>query len=397
MTAPARTESQLGLIGVDDTPLTAHEQLGFELGWDHAHYSTEPPPACLAEASPLRDGLRAGQAAFGARTLVATEPVRQWLALRLQAWLQHRSVEAVEVTPNYLKQIGVGHCPITRLALSDAEDGTGDTEAARVPVESVVDRVRGDAAFAAGNLAVVSLKAQHAKAAGGTGAHWRDAMQTALRIDTDKLAEVHGLGAAEWRRLAVLGSFVDALPHDEACTLPLLVLPPNRLRLFNPVQALQAFVSQQLLTPGWSQRVNHFEALLASAELKHDFKRFFMALLPRVLERGRLGGSPEARWAVEDAWRVDAVQQRWAEFARRLDAAECEALLCQAAARRLTTRTVVPFSSTRATEGWSLPTRGYVPYRLGAGSHLGRRPVSPGQAGPMLPTTAPVAQQRRLC
>ena len=58
--------------------VTAHEHIGFELGWDYAHYRLVPPAPYAQEPSALRNGLLAGQAAFGARTLPATRPVRQW-------------------------------------------------------------------------------------------------------------------------------------------------------------------------------------------------------------------------------------------------------------------------------------------------------------------------------
>ena len=64
------------------TGLTAHEHLGFELGWDYAHYRVTPPAPYSQEPSPLRNGLLAGQAAFGLRTLAATRHVRKWLQLR---------------------------------------------------------------------------------------------------------------------------------------------------------------------------------------------------------------------------------------------------------------------------------------------------------------------------
>ena len=344
--------------------LSAHEHLGFELGWDYAHYRVTPPAPYAQEPSPLRNGLLAGQAAFGTRTLAATRHVRKWLQLRLHAWLRGRSVELVQVTPNYLQQIDVGHCPITRVALSSALLSASDAS---------VDRVRNDAGYAAGNLAVMSTKANHAKAAHG----FRDALQCIQKIEAGLAAdkacephgltaeaprELHGLTAEQWARVAVLCSFLEALPHDEACALPLLVLPPNRLRLFNPVQALQAFVSQQLLRPGWSRRISGFEDLLPGKPLKRDFKSFFMALLPRVIEAGLSGGGLQARWAVEDAWRSTLVQQRWARFARQLSAAQCETLLACAAARRLTSAVVVPLCVDAATDGWNLASRGYVPH-----------------------------------
>ena len=341
-------ERQLGLIDATST-LSAHDQLGFELGWDYAHYRVSLPAPYAAEVSPLRDGLRAGEATFGLRTLAATRHVRKWLQLRLHAWLRGRSVELVQVTPNYLQQIDASHCPVTRAPLSVATLEASDAS---------IDRVRNDAGYAAGNLAVMSTKANHAKGAHG----FRSALQCVRQIEAEQLPGLDGLTVAQWARVAVLCSFVEPFSHDEAAALPLLVLPPNRLRLFNPVQALQAFVSQQLLTPGWSQRVSRFEDLLPGKQLKRDFKSFFMALLPRVLEGGRLYDTHTARWAIEDAWRASLVQQRWAQFARQLDAAECEALLVKAAARRLTTRVVVPSSDTGATDGWNLATRGYVPH-----------------------------------
>jgi len=344
---PLGNHPQLGLI---DTPaLSAHEQVGFELGWDYAHYRVGLPAPYATEASPLRDGLRAGDATFGLRTLAATRHVRKWLQLRLHAWLRGRSVELVQVTPNYLQQIDTSHCPITRAPLSTATLESSDAS---------VDRVRNDAGYAAGNLAVMSTKANHAKGANG----FRDALQRVQQIEVEQLPGIDGLTVAQWARVAVLCSFVEPLSHHEASALPLLVLPPNRLRLFNPVQALQAFVSQQLLTPGWSQRVSRFEDLLPSAQLKRDFKSFFMALLPRVLEGGRLYDVHTARWAIEDAWRATLVQQRWAQFARQLDAADCEALLLKAAARRLTTDTVMPHTEAGAIDGWNLATRGYLPH-----------------------------------
>ena len=396
MTALNRIELQTGFphsCRHSDARLTAHEHIGFELGWDYAHYRVTPPAPYAQEPSPLQSGLLAGQAAFGARTLAATRHVRKWLQLRLHAWLRGRSVELVQVTPNYLQQIDVSHCPITRLRLSSATLSVSDAS---------IDRVRNDAGYAAGNLAVMSTRANHAKAACG----FRDALRMAQQVEAEPrqllpavTAEaVHalpGLTAEQWSRVAVLCSFVEPLPHDEACTLPLLVLPPNRLRLFNPVQALQAFVSRQLLTPGWARRVSGFEELLPGKPLMRDFKSFFMALLPRVLEGGRLGGTPRAphapetsqtpqaphppqtRWAIEDAWRSPLVQQRWTRFARQLTAVQCEALLARAAAHRLGTVVIVPFSDASATDGWNLDSRGYVAHARHATPH--REPAAQGQ------------------
>jgi hypothetical protein len=323
---------------------------GFELGWDYAHHRLVPPAAYVQESSPLRHGLLTGQAAFGPRTLPATRAVRKWLQLRLHAWLRGRSVELVQVTPHYLAQIEVGHCPITRVAFAAGAAAFDGADAS-------IDRVRNDAGYAAGNLAVMSAKANHAKAGHGH----REALQVARRIDAGALGGVDGLTAAQWRRIAVLCSFVEALPHDEACAVPLLLLPPNRLRLFNPVQALQAFVSQLLLAPGWSQRASRFEALLPGKPAQRGFLSFFHALLPRVLEAGRHADAQHARWAIEDAWRDPLVLKRWIAFARLLSAQDCEAVVARATARGLGGWRVHQTSEEQATEGWNLASRGYVP------------------------------------
>jgi hypothetical protein len=353
-------EIQTGLSHAH-APLTAHAQVGFELGWDYAHYRVSPPAPYAQEASPLRDGLLAGQTTFGFRTLCATRHVRKWLQLRLHAWLRGRSVELVQVTPNYLQQIEVSHCPITRSELSSATLTVTDAS---------VDRVRNDAGYAAGNLAMMSTKANHAKGAFG----YRDAMRSAARLESlqqspagkKALAKALGNGgltAGQWSRVAILCSFVEPLSHEEASALPLLVLPPNRLRLFNPAQWLQAFVSFQLLKTGWSQRLGQFEDLLPGKGTKRDFRKFFISLLSRVIESGCNGDVQRSRWAIEDAWRAPLTQQRWLRFVSQLSADQCEALMMKASARKLAITVVERIGDANATDGWNLDTRGYVSHR----------------------------------
>jgi len=333
------------------TSLTTHEHIGFELGWDYAHHGVTPPAPYAQEPSPLRNGWLAGQASFGLRTLEPTRHVRKWLQLRLHAWLRGRGVELVQVTPNYLQQIDVSHCPITRAPLSSATMEGSDAS---------IDRVRSDASYAAGNLVVMSTKANHAKAAYG----FRDALQFMKQIEAGDLGGIDGLSAAQWARVAVLCSFVEPLPHEEACTLPMLVLPPNRLRLFNPVQALQAFISQQLMVPGWSHRIARLEDLLPGKAVKRAFQIFFHALLPRVLEVGKTTDAQALRWAIEDAWRNPLALQRWTAFAGQLTAAQCEHIVARAGARKLGAQLVQQLSDEQAVEGWNLETRGYVPHAV---------------------------------
>ena len=85
----------------------------------------------------------------------------------------------------------LSHCPITRVALSVATLEASDAS---------IDRVRNDAGYAAGNLVVMSTKANHAKAAHG----FRDALEFVRHIEAGRLGGIDGLTAAQWSRIAVL-------------------------------------------------------------------------------------------------------------------------------------------------------------------------------------------------
>jgi len=342
---PAQYELLESSIG-QAQPLPANQRLGLALGWDFAHHGLTPPVEHLFSASPLRQGWQAGTATFGRRTLRAHRHTQMWLLLRTHAWARGRSFEEVQLTPNYLQQIDVEHCPITRQTLNSLR---GDVQARSI------DRVRNDAGYAAGNVAMLSNRANEAKAQHD----WLSASEVARSVAQGPITRIAGLGAAEWQRIAVLSSFVTELAHEEAALIPLLVLPPNRLRLFNPIQALQALVTRQLATPGWSQRLARIKALLPNNAIRGDFNRFVMALAPRVLSVKHLTEPQQIRWALEDAWTQPLLQKRWARFALQLNATLAEALVQRAAAKRLSTLHVQQHASGSATEGWALERKGF--------------------------------------
>jgi len=362
--SPARRPRAGTANAAASAPLTLHQHIGFQLGWDHARHGVTPPRPHTLEPSSLQQGWHAGLACFGTHRPVPRRAVRQWLQLRLQAWLRGLNVELLHITPNHLHQIEVSVCPITREALGHA----GEPAAA-----AAINRVRHDAGYAAGNLAVMSQRAHLAKAAHGYGSAWATAQALQAQGQTPAplgapipAATRDGLSAAHWSRIAVLCSFVEALPHEQACELPLRLLPPNRLRLFNPAQALQVFISRQLLSAGWSQRINALEALLPGLPAQRAFRSFFQTLLPRVLEAKGALGAQESRWALEDAWAHPAVLQRWTRFAQALTPAECESVMQQSTAGHSAPDGVrfEPQADALATEGWCLATRGHVPHEL---------------------------------
>lgn len=330
---------------------------GFEIGWDYAHYRLTPPPEALADGHPVRQGWQAGGATFGARTLKPTAHVRKWLQLRLSAWRRGRAFEGTQVTPNFLAQIDVPVCPVTRVTLTHASGAGSDAS---------VDRVCNQAGYAAGNLAVISTRANAAKADLGC----RDALTVVKQLEASGLDTLDGLDALQWSRLAVLMSFVTPMAHAEAACLPLLVLPPNRLRLINPVQALQAIVTLAFTQP---QAVPRMRELMTqvSAAARHDFQVFVLTLQARRLAIGMRTEGAALRQALEDLWTDAAVNRRWQRFALQIGEADCERLVRIAARRGHGGRGWQWLPQAAATEGWALD-------RAGAAASTRRPPVKAG-------------------
>jgi hypothetical protein len=316
----------------------ADPHVGFELGWDHAHHGVLPPPEQLHAGNPLFQGWRAGQDCFGARTLGASRLARQWLQLRLHAWQRGRAFELDQVTPHYLGQLDVPLCPVTRQPLGAAD--------------ASIDRVCDQAGYGAGNLAMMSRAANRAKG----GCRWDEALVYAEQAKAAPDGMHAGLDCATWARVAVLVSFVTPLPHAQAAKLPLLLQPPNRLRLLNPVQGLQALVTRELGRADGTLRLRALTAVLPGAAQRTDFHRFLSALLPRLISARQSGEGFALRHALEDAWRDERVNRCWQRFALPLNEALIDKLLRQCAALA-GTRTLLHERSA-ATEGWALQRAG---------------------------------------
>lgn len=326
----------------------ATHDTAFSIGWDHARHGLVPPLERLCINPQLQHGYRAGRAACGAQPQPATAAVRRWLELRLHALAHGRSYETVQLTPHYLSQLVVTHCPVTRERLTTGE-GSADTDA-------VIERLRDDAGYAAGHLAMFSRRALHATAGLDTaarGRRWREARsQEAAQPGT--LVAPAGLRAAAWGRAAVLASFVTPLPHRDAAAIPMLLLPPNRLRLFNPVQALQALATRALAHETPTRQLAALrDALPADARAGFDG---WLAAINARLDAG-LARRPAdlVRWALEDAWQDARVLARWRRMARALTAVQCEAIVARCGGSQ-----VACLPEALATDGWALATGGYL-------------------------------------
>jgi hypothetical protein len=169
-------------------------------------------------------------------------------------------------------------------------------------------------------------------------------------------------------------SFVTPMAHDEATCLPLLVLPPNRLRLLNAVQALQAIVT---LAFTQSQAVPRLRELLVHvpAAARHDFQVFVLTLQARRLAIGMRVAGSELREALEDLWTDAAVNRRWQRFALQLTEADCERLVRLAAKRGLGGNGWQWLPRAAATEGWALGREGRAQPVPGWAQAAARPPV----------------------
>lgn len=319
---------------------------GFEIGWDFAHHRLVPPAEHLLPGNPVRSGWEAGQAVFGVRTLRASSHVRKWLQLRLNAWLRGKAFEPVQVTPHFLQRIDVARCPITGLALTH---GTGtDTDAS-------VDRVNNLAGYAAGNLAVMSVRANRAK----SDCDWRDAAMFVRQIEAGGLERIDGLDARAWARLAALMSYCTPLDHADAARLPMLVMPPPRLRILNPVQAVQAALTACFARAGRVARVDTLASRFP-APVRPEVRSLLTTLLARRIAAGPAATAAQLVAALEAAWCERLVLRRWQRVALAMDPGSCEAV---AAALPAAATGVAPMRYLRfdqATEGWALDTGGRV-------------------------------------
>lgn len=338
----------------DTQPASADPTLGFSLGWDHARHGVAPAMGLMQQASPVRLGFGAARLRFAGRTLKPSAHVRQWLALRTRAWLEGAAFEEGQLTANFVRQLAASHCPVLRLPLAG---------------QGVLWRPNAQAAYAAGNLAMVAPEA----AAAMEALAWHQAWQRARAVEAGHAADAAGaMDAAAWRRAAVLMSFTTPLPHAVAARLPLLVMPANRLRVLNPAQGVQVLLTRLLARPGWTPHLRRWAARLGDTPARHELHRLAVALLARLLPCKAGPGEPANRHAMEDAWACERVQRHWLRFAQGLNEAQMRALLADAQAAGWAKGCAVWPSRARATEGWALGSEGR---RVQAG------PLSPREPG----------------
>ncbi len=306
-------------------------ETGRRLGHDIHRHSRWPADA--EWPAPVREGFGEA-AASGVHRAAGDRFVRKWLQLRLGAWHRRRAVSA-DVTPELLSALDVSRCPVTRQPL---------THGLRADTDWSVDRLNNDGAYAPGNLAVMSVRANCAK---GT-----------LCFD-DVLARAEGqlpggeMCGAEWLRLAVLmeGPAFATRQHL-APLLPLVApLPCRSVRL--AIQQIQRLFTLQARRPSGKNAL--VKAFLQAAP--QEAQRLRLRRLADAVHEGlkRQDGESE----VWDVWLQPGVMDALLSWRDALDerswalAAQISGHL--AGGRRVTAASLVP---------WHLGTRGYSPMAL---------------------------------
>ncbi len=133
---------------------------------------------------------------------------RRWLSLRLSALKRGMVVDA-SVTPAFLQSICVSECPVTRQPV----DVDGPTEQ-----RPTLDRLVNEVGYRAGNICMLSRRANHAKAE----FTFEEVLQIAVKAEPFR-----GLDAKEWARLASLmyGAWAHAYKKADPYLVPLSAIP----------------------------------------------------------------------------------------------------------------------------------------------------------------------------
>jgi hypothetical protein len=311
-TPPAPADATQAPGAAADTTVDPGDAIGFE----HARYGLVPPAPCLWPGHPVREGWERGRRLIGRRARPATLAVRRWLELRLDAWRQGRPFDDHQITPQVLRSLETaGRCPISGRELDD------DAQVV------AVDSARG---WVAGNLALVAP----AVAMLWRTLTWDAAKEALARAESEPETPAEGLPLRQWRRIVALKSLATPLPTAEAACIPLHVLPPNRLRLVNPIQELQAVLTLQLAVPGWGQRARGIADAMPLA-LRCEFNLFFNSLLAQALREHKGPARVDMRDALSLAWADAVVQRRWLRLARLVDAPLAGKLVDRLASERM--------------------------------------------------------------
>lgn len=285
------------------------ERLSFDLGWDISRLGYSVLPGTRVDAS-VTKGMAAGRAHFGAVPGLACRYERKIIQTRMSACRRNIGFDVQHVTADFLRQIDVEFCPITRDRLTHSTGYGSDWS---------VDRIDNSFGYVPGNLVIMSTLANKQKSALDITGLGQRAVDHTLQpsVDCEMAAEA-------WQRLWTLASFANNASSDAINAWPMVVLPPNWVPMVLAWETKRcvSFVAEYAVSDRCKRDLldgkKEVKAVEAFAEAKHYANRrankALMAAHP-------INTRDVVRWTMEDAWREPLVNNTYCKVAKTLSEA----------------------------------------------------------------------------
>lgn len=298
-------------------------RIAFDLGWDIAAAGLDVPFYAVGCES-LVNGWKEATAKKVKVKVTADRFLTKHFQLRFNAWKRNRHFSDA-VTAEFLAYIDTPVCPVTQVALTHST-GTG--------TDASVDRLNNSGAYACGNLAVMSVRANAAK----DKYSYHKIIRFAYSMDEEIPTEVEGgfepLSRTEWARMASLCSNAPSIQHEDGTMevsnwfTPCVIAPapgmlpsvPNQLQMGIAFQANL----QKVCANGYSKtkRQVKYEAYVDSLKkaLQPKHRDDFSKLVNRAKKVASDINAPLT------VWFNAALYGHFTEFYKSLSAAELEKL-----------------------------------------------------------------------
>lgn len=265
---------------------------------------------------------------------------RKLVRLRHSAWKRNRIVDE-SVTPKFLNLIQVTYCPITRVEL---------THGAMLETDATIDRIYNNGAYAAGNLAVLSQRANSSKA-------------NRLPEEISEIAKsqqpLEGLSHIEWCRMACLCEMASP-DQNRTSVWPLLVIPPNGIMITNPLVLIMEFFSVIACGMLPHKLCGTARNLLSGKKEKKSFDEFISAYAGRLSNfKSKMLYGDLLKQKMGDLWAEPMLWSLFVKLLKFLNPDKIKALSLLAG-RSFYGDSVKTRTHESLIKSWHLESRGYV-------------------------------------
>ncbi len=291
ITAPRRTV-------VEDESLL-DPKVAFDLGWDAY--------ACGLELSGWRKYYKAVRIGYIAasekkvtRAADVNRYVRKVLKLRLNAWLRSRQFNT-SVNEEFLREIDVERCPVTLEVL---------THGKMQPTDWSVDRINNKGGYGKSNIAIMSTRANVAKANYSYNKIHGFAHNPEVKIPEELYQDgspLVPLTRIEWARMAVICSYGPSSQDDDghlilpSRVVPCVIPPPPCVMISIPNMLQMAIAYKARLSrakgimSSFDKKINEFsDSIIKGFSQKH--KKEFNKLVSRAKKVNYNISHPLSMW-----------------------------------------------------------------------------------------------------